>query len=404
MPIHRINTYFRFIRLGVCVLLPVLFLGAPSVRAEPLDLVTPSAGLHWNGLTVSPFAEVLYFYDSNYDRVDQGAESNHGPSLRSGFDFSYGGNRHKWSGQFWYQWEKYMGEGRLDSNQWREKIGYLYETPQGTVLRVDHYWGEIYQSDFERGLWQDRREFALNAGIAHVLTPKTRIQLDLGSEDVKYLNPALYDWRQYSADLSVARVLTPKSDVFVGVGTALEESESSSGFSKSYRVNMGLASRATEKVSYRIAVGGEAFDPTGSNESMTLAPYYQLGATWRASRKWSWSASGQGQHQNSEEMAGNYGVVYTLGLGSTYQPNRRVSVATKALWRCDINEIQVVDPATGNLTDRVDNEFGIRTDLNYRLSKYASLRLGGEAMTQISTISQNEYKRFRVDMGLNFRY
>jgi hypothetical protein len=402
---HFTNTCFRFFRQGACVLLTVFFIGAQVARAEPLDLVTPSAGLHWENLTVSPFAEVLYFYDSNYDRVDKGSESNQGPSLRSGFDFSYGGNRHKWSGQFWYQWEKYMGEGRLDSNQWREKIGYLYETPQGTVLRVDHYWGEIYQSDFERGLWEDRREFALNASIARVLTPKTRIQLDLGSEDVKYKNEALYDWRQYSADLSVARVLTPKSDVFVGVGTALEESESSSGFSKSYRVNAGLASRATEKITYRIAVGAEAFDPAGSqNESMTLAPYYQLGATWRASRKWSWTASGQGQHQNSEETAGNYGVVYTFGLGSTYQPNRRMSVATKALWRCDQNEIQVVDPATGNLTDRVDNEFGIRTDLNYRLNKYASLRLGGEAMTQVSTIDANEYKRFRVDMGLNFRY
>ena len=391
-------------RFCVYALLPVLFLGAQVARAEPLDLVTPSAGLHWEGLTISPFAEVLYFYDSNYDRVDKGSESNQGPSLRSGFDFSYGGNRHKWSGQFWYQWEKYMGESRLNSNQWREMIRYMYETPQGTVLRVDHYWGEIYQSDMESGRWQDRGEFGLDASIAHVLTPKTRVQLDLGMEDIKYKNPALYDWRQYSADLSVARVLTAKSDVFVGVGTALEESESTSGFSKSYRVNAGFASRATEKVTYRVAVGGEAFDPTGSGESMTLAPYYQLGATWRASRKWSWTASGQGQHQNSEETAGNYGVVYTLGLGSTYQPNRRVSVATKALWRCDQNEIKVVDPATKNLTDRVDNEFGIRTDLNYRLNKYASLRLGGEAVAQVSTIDANEYKRFRVDMGLNFRY
>jgi hypothetical protein len=404
MAIQFANTCFRYARLCLCVLLAVLFLDAQVARAEPLDLVTPSAGLHWENLTVSPFAEVLYFYDSNYDRVDKGAESNQGPSLRSGFDFTYGGNRHKFSGQFWYQWEKYMGEGRLDSNQWRETIRYMYETPQGTILRVDHYWGEIYQSDMESGRWQDRGEFGLGASVAHVLSPKTRIQLDLGSEDVKYKNPELYDWRQYSADLSVARVLTPKSDVFVGVGTALEESESSSGFSKSYRVNMGLASRATERVSYRVAVGAEAFDPVGSGESMTLAPFYQLGATWRASRKWSWSASGQGQHQNSEETAGNYGVVYTFGLGSTYQPNRRMSVAMKALWRCDMNEIKVVDPDTKNLTDRVDNEFGIRTDLNYRLNKYATLRLGGEAMTQVSTIDANEYKRFRVDMGLNFRY
>jgi len=395
----RIQT--RTVLMGVALF--ALVGGGLSVCAEPLDLVTPSSGLHWGSLTVSPFAEVLYFYDSNYDRVARDAESNQGPSIRSGFDFFYGGNRHKVAGQFWYQWEKYLAEGRLDSNQWRETLRYMYETPQGTVLRFDHYWGEIYQSDFDRGLWQDRRELVLDASIAHELSPKTRAQLDIGVEDVQYRNPALYDWREYSANVSLARMLTPKTDFFLGLGAALEAGESYSGYSKSYRVNGGFASRATERVTYRIAVGVEGFDYQG-NSSLNWSPYYQLGATWMASRKWSWTVTGQGQHQNSEESAGNYGVVYTLGVGAAYQPNRRMSVAMKTLWRYDQSEFQVLDPDTGNPADQVDHEIGIRTDLTYRLNKYASLRLGAEAVTQISTIDANEYNRVRVDMGLNFRY
>jgi len=378
---------------------------ALPLLAAPLDVVTPSGGLHFGDLTVSPFADILYFYDSNYDRVEAGAEGTQGPSLRAGFDFSYGGNRHKWEGQFWSQWEKYLGEDRLDNKQWRETIRYMYETPQGTLLRLDHYWGEIYQSDFDRGLWQDRREFVLDTSVAHAVSPKTRLQMDIGFEDVQYKNPALYDWREYSAGLSMARHFTPKSDIFLGLGAALESSESYSGYSRSYRLNAGFASRATERVTYRVAVGAEAFDFEGAaNESVSWAPYYQLSANWVASRKWTWSLSGRGEHQNSEESAGNYGVVYTLGLGAAYQPNRRMSVAMKALWRRDECEFPVPDPDSGNPADSTDNEIGVRADLAYRLSKYASLRLGAEAVTQVSTINANEYDRFRVDMGLNFRY
>ncbi len=386
------------------VLLSFLFCSMQSGRAAPLDVVTPSAGLHWGSLTVSPFADVLYFYDTNYDRDRVERTASHGPSVRTGFDFNYGGNRHKLAGQFWYQWEKYVGESRLDNNQWRESIRYMYETPQGTVFRVDHYWGELYQSDFETGLWQDRSEFQLLTGIAYALSPKTRIQLDLGFEDVDYKNEELYDWNQYSIDLSVARRISAKTDFLVGSGVAFESSESYSGYSKSYRLNAGFASRVSEKVTYRVAVGGEAFDFADADDSLDWSPYYQLSASWKASRKWAWTLTGQGQHQNSEESAGNYTQTYTLGIGATYQMNRRMSMAMRALLRFDDLNNEVIDPDTGNLADKKDTEFGLRTDFNYRLSKYASLRMGAEAVAQRSTIDADDYNRFRVDMGLSFRY
>lgn len=378
---------------------------AASLSAAPFDYVEPSHGFRFGDVTVSPFAEVLYFYDTNYDRVPNNEDESHGPSLRGGLDYTYKGNRHTLAGNVWYQWENYNGDGRLDNSQWRESLRYLYETPQGTMLHVDHYWGENYQSDLERGQWHDRRELLLGGGIAHAFSPKTKIQLDVDVEDVAYKNRALYDWREYSADLSLARRFGAKSDAFLTVGASFEESEDYSGFSKAYRLGLGMASRATEKISYRAAVGAEAFDYNGTpGDSMDWAPYYQLGATWRASRKWTWTLTGRGEHQNSEEYANNYSLVYTLGLGAAYQANRRLSMAMRSLWRYDGSEYVVIDPDSGTLKHKDDHELGIRADISYRLNKYASLRVGGEATTQISSIDADEYDRFRVDMGLCLRY
>lgn len=392
-----------YVRYGLGLAVGLLVTG--SLVAAPFDYVEPSSGFHFGDVTVSPFAEVLYFYDTNYDRVPDDESGSHGPSVRGGFDYSYTGNRHSLDGQFWYQWENYSGDGRLDNNQWRESFRYMYETPQGTVLHVDHYWGETRQSDLERGQWNDRREFLLGAGFAHAFSPKTKIQFDVDIQDVAYRNPALYDWREYSLDVSLARRFGTKSDAFVTVGTSLEESEHYSGYSKAYRLGVGMASRATEKIAYRASVGAEAYDYHGSpSDSLNWSPYYQLGATWRASRKWLWTVTGRGNHQSSEEYANNYNMTYTLGVGAAYQANRRLSVALRSLWRYDESEYKVADPATGRAKKQEDHELGIRADVSYRLNKYASLRLGGEASTQISSIDSSEYDRFRVDMGLCFRY
>ena len=385
--------------------LTVAFLCTGALYAGPFDFVAPSDGFHFGDLTVSPFAEVLYFYDTNYDRTPSKGGSSHGPSLRGGLDYSYAGDRNSLSGQLWYQWENYNGDGRLDSKQWRESLRYMHETPQGTVFSLNHYWAETDQSDLERGQWNDRREFMLGGSVAHAFSPKTKLQLDVMAEDVAFRNPSLYDWRKYSADLSLARRFGAKSDAFITAGTSFEDSEDYSGFSKSYRLGLGMASRATEKISYRVAAGAEAYDYNGRPGGETdWAPYYQLGATWLASRKWQWTLTGRGEHRSSEEYANNYTTTYTLGLGTTYQANRRLSVSMRSLWRYDESEYRVADPNSGNMRHKRDNELGFRTDVTYRLNKYASLRIGGEASTQVSTIDADEYDRFRVDMGLQLRY
>mgnify|MGYP003757470301 CR=1 FL=1 len=388
---------------NISLLAGIVWAGASL--AGPFDFVQPSDGFHFGELTVSPFAEVLYFYDTNYDRVDRGSSSSHGPSLRGGLDYSYAGDRNTFSGQAWYQWENYNGDGRLDSKQWRESLRYMHETPQGTVLNLNHYWAETDQSDYERGQWRDRREFMLGAGIAHAFSPKTRVHLDVGVEDVAYRSPFLYDWRKYSADVSLARRFGAKSDAFINAGTSLEENEDYSGFSKAYRIGLGMASRATEKVSYRVVAGAEAFDYNGRPRGSTdWAPYYQLGATWNASSKWTWTLTGRGEHRSSEEYGSNYTRTYTLGVGAAYQANRRLSLSMRSLWRYDESEYRVTDFTTGRSKDKRDHELGVRTDVTYRLNKYASLRVGGEATTQISSIDADEYNRFRVDMGLMLRY
>jgi hypothetical protein len=57
-----------------------------------------------------------------------------------------------------------------------------------------------------------------------------------------------------------------------------------------------------------------------------------------------------------------------------------------------------------NKPKREDQEAALRVDYTYRLTKYASLRLGAEASQKMSTNAAYEYDRYRVDAGVNFRY
>jgi hypothetical protein len=114
---------------------------------------------------------------------------------------------------------------------------------------------------------------------------------------------------------------------------------------------------------------------------------------WLASRKWTWTLAGTGKHQSASE-AGNYGLSYNGSLGAAYQMNRRMNLAASAT--CQYNEY--------NKPKREDQEAALRVDYTYRLTKYASLRLGAEASQKMSTNAANEYDRYRVDAGVNFRY
>ena len=61
---------------------------AVADSAMTLDPIEPSTGLQFGDLIVSPYFNVLYIYDSNYDRSKNGTKAE-SANLKPGFDFNY---------------------------------------------------------------------------------------------------------------------------------------------------------------------------------------------------------------------------------------------------------------------------------------------------------------------------
>jgi len=242
---------------------------------------------------------------------------------------------------------------------------------------------------------EDRTEYAIQTALRVPISQKNAIEAMAGIENTDYKDEKSSDRRAYPFDLDLAHRISEKTDLLIGAGYTLEESKGPNGSvdSKAYRVKTGLASVMTEKLSYRASIGAEGYE-YGNAGSLKWGPYYNLDLTWLASRKWTWTLAGTGKHQSAADE-GNYGLSYNGSLRASYQMNRRMSLATSLNWQ--YNEYN-------KAPKREDEDVGVRVDYTYRLNKYASLRLGAEASQKMSTLAASEYDRFRVDMGVNFRY
>jgi len=372
---------------------------AVADSAMTLDPIEPSKGLKFGDLTVSPYLDVLYIYDSNYNRVKNG-DTAQSVNVRPGFDFTYeNAGPHKFSGNFWYLFEEYLDQKKIDSNQWREELRYLYRSPREVTFRIDQSMGTTTRNSPAGSVGyidEDRTDYEIQTALRVPISHKNAIEAMAGVENTDYKSETSSDRRAYPFDLDLAHRISEKTDLLFGAGYTLERSKGPQGSvdSKAYRVKAGLVSVMTEKLSYRASIGAEGYE-YGNAGSLKWGPYYNLDLTWLASRKWTWTLAGTGKQQSAAEE-GNYGLSYNGSLRAAYQMNRRMSLAASAT--VQYNEYNAPT------RKREDEDVGVRVDYTYRLNKYASLRLGAEAVTQVSTINANEYDRFRVDMGLNFRY
>jgi len=370
---------------------------AVADSAMTLDPIEPSTGLQFGDLIVSPYFNVLYIYDSNYDRSKNGTKAE-SANLKPGFDFNYENEGpHKFSGKFWYLFEEYLDQKKINSNQWREELRYLYRSPREVTFRIDQSMGTTTKNSPAGSVGyidEDRTEYAIQTALRVPISHKNAIEAMAGIENTDYKDEKSSDRRAYPLDLDLAHRISEKTDLLFGTGYTLEKSKGPAGTvdSKAYRVKTGLASAMTEKISYRASIGAEGYE-YGKAGSLKWGPYYNLRLAWLASRKWTWTLSGTGKHQSASE-AGNYGLTYNGSLGAAYQMNRRMSLAASATYQ--YNEY--------NKPKREDQEVGFRLDYTYRLTKYVSLRLGTEAAQKMSTNAAYEYDRYRVDAGVNFRY
>ncbi len=393
------------------------------VSSFPL-LAQDSRGFKFNNLTVSPYVNLEYTYDSNPYYSQQGSQGNQNKNsaqndsgdsiltINPGVDLTYTGNEWGLSGNAWYGHDLYNNSTRLNADRYGERLEYYRESAKGWRLVLGENYLKSAQNDSildgGRGLWRDREQFEWTGALSYDVSEKTRLTLNGLYSDLSYANGTtaqyaapLYGWKEYTVGLEMARKLTEKSNLLVSGSYQEYISDGATGglsdSSTGYTLQAGLGSRATERINYRALMGASMFDYAGGDQLVGWT--YSLDANWIISKKLAASVAGSSYFQPSEQQANQAAIVYTLSAGLTYRPMRKLSTRLDVAYRREENQYTI-----GTVAASTEEIYSIRARADYQLMRYVTVYGGLEYEDQLSDVSAQEFDRYRASLGLNFRY
>ena len=392
---------FSYVMAGVTGMFFVVF-GAYAQQPQ---------GFKFNNLTVSPYVNLEANYDSNVNLTKRELDDWY-LTINPGVDLTYKGNDWGLSGNFWYSYDKYMEYDELDEPRYGESLKGFWASPKGWRLVV----GESYMKsksndsilDGGNGIWRERDYFDLQGALSYQVSERIGVTLSGQYSDLNYKNnnekyAPLYGWSEWSAGLEVAHKLTEKSD-FLLSGTYQEyESDGAKGArwksgSSGFSLMAGLASRATERITYRVLTGASWFDYGAQGN--TVGWRYSLDVNWMINDKWAVTAVGSSYFQPSETEVNQSMEVYTISGGATYRPFRRLTL------RGDIAGRREADGylRAGYNEKMVDYVLSARFRATYQLQQYVAIYAGLEYADWQSDEKAHEYDRILGTVGLNLRY
>ena len=387
----------------------VALLAQKSYAEEP-------RGVRYNNLSVSPYVNLEYTYDSNVNYSGEDEEDDHIFSINPGVDINYKGNDWGINANVWYARDMYHENDRLDEDSFGESADFFWESPKGLAIMLGQSWTLSDQSDSltsdsgGQGLWRGRNQFDVTAAVAYDFSEKTSATLHGMYSDLWYDRDqdeygALYGWSEYSVGLDLARQLTAKSNLqlsgsyqeYISDGAQNGVSSDSSG----YTLMGGFGSRATEKIKYSLMAGASMFDYAGGDEMHGFV--YNANVSWAISHKLTATFAGSSQFQPSEREANQATQNYTASAGLSHQTTRRLTTSVDLAFRREENEYEY-NYGNGVTSSEYDDRYSARLMARYKLRKYVNLYAGVEYEDQISQEDTNEFDRYRGTLGVNLRY
>lgn len=373
-----------------------------------------SRGFKFNNLTVSPYMNLEYRYDSNVNYQKGGSAEIDDNILRinPGVDLSYQGDMWGLRGNAWYAYDFYQDLDLLNSDSYGEMLEFYRESAKGWRFTLT----ERYLRDTENdsltdggyGLWREREQLEFGGALAYQFSERTEATFSGMYSDLSYANDSnqyypLYGWEEWSAGLEVARKLSEKSNLLLSGSYQQYTSDGATKVddtSSGYTLQGGLGSRATERIKYHLLTGASWFDYAGGDQLMGWV--YSVDASWVITKKLAASLAGSSQFQPSEREANQAVQAYVLSAGLTYRPMRLLTTRFDVAFRREENQYD--DAAISGGGAATDDRYSLRARADYQLMRYVTVYGGLEYEDQKSSDSQSEFDRYRATLGLNFRY
>jgi len=369
-------------------------------------------GFRHNNLSVSPYVNLEYTYDSNVNYSDSGDEDDHIFRVQPGFDLNYKGNDWGINGNAFYSHDWYHENDRLDKDSYGENVDIYWQSPRGLAFVLGQSYvvssqSDSITSDNGNGLWRDRNQFDVTGALSYEFSEKTSAALTGMYSDMWYDNAQdaygpLYGWKEYSVGLELSRQLTAKSDLIVNGSYQQYTSDGATGGvssdSTGYSLMGGFGSRATERIHYRVVAGTSWFDYGDGN--MMSGVTYDASMSWVLSRKFTLTFAGSSYYQPSEREQNQAIQAYTASTGLTYLTTARLTTSLDLAYRREENQVDTVSTTDAGADDR----YSARLMARYKLRKYVNLYAGIEYEEQTSDVSSDEFDRYRGTLGVNLRY
>ncbi len=366
-------------------------------------------------LTIKPYLNVAYTYDSNLDTTHHG-EDDSIFSVTPGANAEWKGDRWSLSGNAWYRYKHYAkNNSEMGEDSYGEGLTYKFASSEpnqkGWSLMLAERYQNISASDSinsgdGRGIWRDRERINATAALERRFSSRFHMGV-MGQYDwLDYKNGSgyapLYGWSSWSTQLEGGYAITPWTDVLLAGGYSHYKQKGTSATkntSESYTVMAGLGTRATRRIEYRALAGASWLNYGGHNRSDS-GWTYQLDGNWKITRTLNFSVRGSSYYQPSERYAGNASKIYALSTGLSYLTlGDHLRLTGDVMYRHEENCYYTGSKNADE--DTVSFRVGGQYTINRWVSVFTTLTWEKEWYQRGTSY---DYDRFRGTVGLQFHY
>ena len=402
-----------------------------AVAAVASDYDRPQGFKIGDRLTLKPYVSLSFTYDSNVDSTKKSKKGSNW-TVNPGVGLVYAGDNWSLQGTAWYTYHAYNNySSQLNQSSYGERLLFSWADSKtdekGWTVKINERFQQISQDDDMsehngRGVGRDRKEFSaegiierrLNRNI-HLAVTGSYYMLDYDNDVKKYA--PMYGWERATVGGEVGYMASNWTDFIVSGdymwydqdnnrlrSSSLYDSVDAKGkkihsHSTGWSLMGGIATRATERIDYRLLGGYSRFD-YGSGTKDLGGFTYQASASWRIHDRTKFMLLGSSYYQPSETGYGSAKKIYTLSAGLAHSFIRgKLTGNLDMAYRKQCTEYAEYE------TDNYDEDIWTsRVGLNYNLNRFFTFFARLEYQFTDSERRAYEYDRWRGTVGVRISY
>ena len=378
-------------------------------------------------MTLKPYVGLSYTYDSNVNST----KHRRGSSIwrvNPNLDLTYLGDNWSLVGSVWYKYNAYSyTPSKYNSSSYGERLKFDWADSKadeaGWRVLLTEKFEKISQDDSigygnnGRGVGRDRKEFTGDGLVERRLNQYWHVATLANYYLLDYENGAsyqtLYGWKRAVVGGEIGYAPTKWTDFIVHANYQWYwQDNSGSGVlnqignkSRGYSLMGGIATHATEKITYRLLGGWSRFDYGRSHKIDGMT--YQASANWQATQTLHFMALATSYYQPSEYQLGTATRVDSASVGMGKSLVRgKVNATADIAYRREQREYSF-NNAAGDYNQQY---WTGRLGVNYTLNRFVTLFSNLEYQTCMAhgrnapAAHYGNYNRFRFTVGLRLTY